>query len=102
MLAVTETGAIDCPPVPAFYQRPQSVDETVNHTVGRALDLFDVPYSGLLRRWEGMTPPGRNPPRIASIDALTVDVTAVCERVETRAGKMIMSAAIEPGVGLRT
>jgi 4-hydroxy-3-polyprenylbenzoate decarboxylase len=50
MTAVTEMGAIVMPPVPAFYARPQSLDEMVDHTVGRALDLFDIEL-GLVRRW---------------------------------------------------
>jgi len=50
MLAATENGAIIVPPVPAFYPRPKSVDEIVNHTVGRCLDLFDV-EAGLVKRW---------------------------------------------------
>lgn len=54
MVAVTEMGAIVCPPVPAFYTRPRSIDELVDHTVGRTLDLFDIPHAGLLRRWSGM------------------------------------------------
>jgi 4-hydroxy-3-polyprenylbenzoate decarboxylase/2,5-furandicarboxylate decarboxylase 2 len=54
MVSVTEMGAIVCPPVPAFYTRPQSIDALVDHTVGRTLDLFDIPHDGLLRRWEGM------------------------------------------------
>jgi 3-polyprenyl-4-hydroxybenzoate decarboxylase len=37
MVAVTEMGAIVCPPVPAFYQRPQSVQDIVRHSVARAL-----------------------------------------------------------------
>lgn len=45
MTAVTESGAIVMPPVPAFYLRPDTVEDLVDHTVGRALDLFgiDVP-----------------------------------------------------------
>jgi 4-hydroxy-3-polyprenylbenzoate decarboxylase/2,5-furandicarboxylate decarboxylase 2 len=54
MLTVTEMGAIVCPPVPAFYQRPASIDDLVNHTVARVLDLFDVEHQGLLTRWAGM------------------------------------------------
>ena len=42
MTAVTEMGAIVCPPVPAFYLRPQSVDDIVNASVARVLDLLDV------------------------------------------------------------
>jgi 4-hydroxy-3-polyprenylbenzoate decarboxylase len=52
MAAATESGAIVFPPVPAFYDRPQSLDEMVNHTVGRVLDLFDID-AGLVRRWDG-------------------------------------------------
>ena len=54
MVTVTEMGAVVCPPVPAFYQRPESIDDIVNHTVGRVLDLFDVPHEGLLTRWTGL------------------------------------------------
>ena len=41
MAALAELGAIIAPPVPAFYSMPRSVDDIVDHTVGRALDLFD-------------------------------------------------------------
>ncbi len=51
MLSVTEMGGIVAPPVPAFYARPQSLDEMVDHTVGRALDLFDID-SDLVHRWK--------------------------------------------------
>jgi polyprenyl P-hydroxybenzoate/phenylacrylic acid decarboxylase-like protein len=54
MTSVTEMGGIIFPPVPAFYTRPASLDDLVNHTVGRLLDLFDLPNSGLVKRWEGM------------------------------------------------
>jgi flavin prenyltransferase len=50
MLAATENGAIIAPPVPAFYPRPKTVDDIVNHTVGRCLDLFDIDV-GFVRRW---------------------------------------------------
>ena len=50
MAAATESGAIVMPPVPAFYAMPQSVDEIVDHSVGRALDLFDIDI-GAVRRW---------------------------------------------------
>lgn len=42
MLAITEMGGIIAPPVPAFYARPQSLDDMVTHTIGRVLDLFDL------------------------------------------------------------
>jgi polyprenyl P-hydroxybenzoate/phenylacrylic acid decarboxylase-like protein len=54
MTAVTEMGAIVFPPVPAFYTKPQTLDDIVDHTVGRLLDLFDLPHAGLVKRWEGM------------------------------------------------
>lgn len=50
MTHVSEIGAIVMPPVPAFYARPKTVDEMVNHTIGRALDLFGIDNS-LVRRW---------------------------------------------------
>lgn len=53
MLAVTEAGAIIAPPVPAFYTRPETLDDIVDHSVGRALDLFGVDTK-TVRRWEGM------------------------------------------------
>jgi flavin prenyltransferase len=52
MAAVTEAGAVVYPPVPAFYARPASLDEMVDHTLGRVLDLFDIDL-GTVRRWTG-------------------------------------------------
>lgn len=54
MTAVTELGAIVVPPVPAFYTRPKTIDDIVNHTVGRTLDLFDIEHEGLVERWQGI------------------------------------------------
>lgn len=50
MAQVTEMGAIVAPPVPAFYAKPASLDEMVDHTVGRMLDLFGID-TGTVRRW---------------------------------------------------
>jgi 4-hydroxy-3-polyprenylbenzoate decarboxylase len=50
MTQATEIGAIVLPPVPAFYARPKTIDDIVNHTVGRALDLFGID-NALVRRW---------------------------------------------------
>lgn len=50
MLALSEMGAIVAPPVPAFYARPQSLDQMVEYSVGRALDLFGLDC-GILNRW---------------------------------------------------
>jgi len=50
MTQVSEIGAIVMPPVPAFYARPKSIDEMVNHTIGRVLDLFGID-NALVKRW---------------------------------------------------
>jgi len=50
MQAVTEMGAIVAPPVPAFYARPKSIEEMVDQTIGRTLDLFDID-AGFTKRW---------------------------------------------------
>lgn len=51
MAAVTEAGAIVYPPVPAFYARPASLEEMVDHSLGRVLDLFGFD-AGTVRRWD--------------------------------------------------
>ncbi|HUE19021.1 MAG TPA: UbiX family flavin prenyltransferase [Stellaceae bacterium] len=53
MTAVTEMGAIVYPPVPAFYAQPASIEQMVDHTIGRVLDLFEIDSDGV-SRWEGM------------------------------------------------
>jgi 4-hydroxy-3-polyprenylbenzoate decarboxylase len=55
MAAATENGAIVFPPVPAFYDRPSSVEDIVDHTVGRVMDLFGLD-AGLVHRWTGNVP----------------------------------------------
>jgi 4-hydroxy-3-polyprenylbenzoate decarboxylase len=50
MAAVTEAGAIVYPPVPAFYANPESIEDMVDHTLGRVLDLFGLDAS-TVRRW---------------------------------------------------
>jgi flavin prenyltransferase len=52
MLAATEAGAIVMPPVPAFYARPKTLADVVDHTVGRALALFGID-AGLVEPWRG-------------------------------------------------
>jgi polyprenyl P-hydroxybenzoate/phenylacrylic acid decarboxylase-like protein len=52
MQAVTEMGAIVMPPVPAFYAKPRTLEDIVNHTVARVLDQLDVPHT-LAARWQG-------------------------------------------------
>ncbi|MGE0653863.1 MAG: UbiX family flavin prenyltransferase [Alphaproteobacteria bacterium] len=48
---LSEMGAVVCPVVPAFYNRPETLDDIVNHSVGRMLDLFDIDV-GVLKRWK--------------------------------------------------
>nr|WP_222858624.1 UbiX family flavin prenyltransferase [Rhizobium mesosinicum] len=53
MTSVTEMGAIVMPPVPAFYNRPQSVQEIVDHLARRAVDLLGLPVAPLASAWSG-------------------------------------------------
>jgi len=53
MLEVTRAGAIICPAMPAFYTKPDSIDDLMNQMVGRMLDLFDID-TGEFERWNGM------------------------------------------------
>ncbi|TCS37230.1 4-hydroxy-3-polyprenylbenzoate decarboxylase [Paucimonas lemoignei] len=53
MTAVTEMGGIIFPPLPAFYHQPQSIEDMVDHTLARVLDLFDISHE-LAPRWQGM------------------------------------------------
>jgi 4-hydroxy-3-polyprenylbenzoate decarboxylase len=52
MTALAEMGAIIAPPIPGFYHKPQTVQEIVDHSVDRVLDLLGVADEGV-RRWEG-------------------------------------------------
>lgn len=68
MAAATEAGAIVAPPVPAFYSAPRTIEDMVDHCIGRCLDLFDI-ECGLVRRWgendgvDGAKPARRAPRR---------------------------------------
>jgi len=54
MIQVTEMGAIIVPPMPAFYHRPQTIDEIINQTINRVLDLVDIELpQDLFTRWQG-------------------------------------------------
>lgn len=52
LLAAAENGAVILPPMPAFYHRPASVNDIVDHTVGKILDQFGVEHD-IFKRWEG-------------------------------------------------
>ncbi len=52
LTAASEAGAIVMPPMPAFYPRPETIEDMIDHTVGRALDLFGITHD-LVARWTG-------------------------------------------------
>jgi len=52
MVRAAEAGAVILPPMPAFYHAPKTVDDLINHTVGKILDQFGVEHT-LFRRWSG-------------------------------------------------
>lgn len=54
MQSVTEMGGIIFPPVPAFYAHPQSLEDVIDHTAARVLDLFSLPDMPGLTRWQGI------------------------------------------------
>ena len=53
MVKVTEMGAVVFPPVPAFYHKPQTIQDLIDYTIGRVLDIFDIKHN-LLPRWSGL------------------------------------------------
>lgn len=52
MASLAEMGAVIAPIMPAFYNRPRSLEDMIDHTVGRLLDLFDIDTS-IVKRWDG-------------------------------------------------
>ena len=48
----TQLGAVIAPPFTSFYHRPKTIDDLINHSVGRVLDLFDID-TGIIKRWSG-------------------------------------------------
>ena len=52
MIRATELGAIILPPIPAFYHKPNTIDDLINHTIGKVFDILGIDNS-LFRRWEG-------------------------------------------------
>ena len=61
MLALAEAGAVILPPVPAFYHRPKTIRDVVDHTVGRVLDRLGIAH-GLAPEWIGTAPPTDSAP----------------------------------------
>lgn len=64
MLKLSRMGVVISPPVPAFYNRPKSIEELVDHTVGRILDLFDI-RTDAAKRWTGVLGIGTSEPAAA-------------------------------------
>lgn len=62
MTALSEMGAVIAPPVPAFYAKPQDLQDMIDHTLGRVLDLFDLD-AGTVRRWGEPPEAGARPLR---------------------------------------
>jgi 4-hydroxy-3-polyprenylbenzoate decarboxylase len=58
MFEATQLGAQIAPPMPAFYSDPQTIDDLINHNVGRVLDLFGIDNS-IVKRWAGAQPRSR-------------------------------------------
>jgi 4-hydroxy-3-polyprenylbenzoate decarboxylase len=59
MALLSEMGAIIAPPVPAFYARPESIEDMIDHSLGRVLDLFGI-ETGRVRRWGEESGPRRS------------------------------------------
>jgi 4-hydroxy-3-polyprenylbenzoate decarboxylase len=53
MVKLTEMGAVIFPPIPTFYHKPQTIQDLIDYTIGRILDLFDIKHN-LLTRWSGL------------------------------------------------
>jgi flavin prenyltransferase len=62
MTALSEMGAVIAPPVPAFYAKPKTIEEMIDQTLGRILDLFGID-AGIVRRWGEAPEPGERPLR---------------------------------------
>jgi flavin prenyltransferase len=54
MQQATAAGAVILPPVPGFYHRPQTIQDLLDHTVTKILDLFDL-HVDLIQRWQGLS-----------------------------------------------
>ncbi len=62
MATLADMGVVIAPPVPAFYNRPKTLDDIIDHTVGRVLDLFGLD-TGKVKRWKSGDSSGRARPR---------------------------------------
>ncbi len=57
MERLSEMGAIIMPPVPSFYHRPKTIQDIIDHTIGKILDTFDIEHN-LFQRWSGLSGEG--------------------------------------------
>jgi len=73
MVAAAEIGATIVPPMPAFYNFPKTLDDIVNHTVGRVLDLFHLDVE-IVKRWHGMGPHAKEQPSDSTESFLSKNV----------------------------
>ncbi len=78
MQEAAQAGAILLPPMPAFYNRPKTLDDIVNHTVGRTLDLFGVEHK-LVKEWLG-TAPGKKRAEDKALEAASEADIPLAER----------------------
>jgi 4-hydroxy-3-polyprenylbenzoate decarboxylase len=81
MLKLSRMGVVISPPVPAFYHHPRTIDDLVNHTVQRVLDLFDI-HLDLAERWKGALAVGG--PAAAAPRRATARLRAVGRRSRKR------------------
>ena len=82
-----QLGAVVAPPMPAFYNQPETIDDQVNHSVGRALDLFDID-PGFVKRWQGKNPSMIRSPKPGN-GRLSGDCLVPADDGETVAGRIV-------------
>jgi flavin prenyltransferase len=70
MLALSRMGAVIAPPLVAFYNNPRTIDDLVDHSVGRVLDLFGLEMPRL-RRWTGMRANGEHPSAVERLSVVS-------------------------------
>jgi flavin prenyltransferase len=98
MEAVTLMGGVIFPPVPAFYQRPRSLEEMVDHTLARVLDLFDIEHD-LAPRWSGQVGAqraGRSVPGRDTLECSTPPAHRAGGVERSRCEEVVPAEGLEP------